>query len=331
MSANLSASWPAGLICVSDRRLTDLLNRKIRTNRSTKMTIFGCADAHGVIVYNGIGLDDGGLTPSDWLMDLAEKKLFDLGISDVLQGIRSDLQNRLQPLRARYGANRARHTFVVSAWQQGTPIIYGISNYERVDRSGEEQNGNEEVSLSSSSLTSKFPIRINTSGAYPFRKDLQSISDAIKTAAPINRVKALCVKAVKDIAYGKSQAKGAVGASCQWAFLGPRQEEVWFGLDVVGGSVAQETPNLINIAAEVPLGGTFSARMGGPGQLIKDTYAGIGEEAKVARYDPVQKRAVFGEPLCGICHNPLPASHRSCEVCCYEQHRERAQRRSQRR
>lgn len=262
MSANLTASWPLGLICVSDRRLTDLVNRKIRTNRSTKMTIFGCADAHGVIVYNGIGSDESVLTPSDWLMELAEKKLFDLAIAEVIQGIRCDLKTRLTPLRTRYGPSRTRHTFIVAAWAKAAPIVYGISNYERVDRPGEEAKASEEVHLSTSTLTQEFPTQIITSGAFPFRRDLQSISDAIKSAAPINRVKALCVKAVKDIAYGKSRAKGVVGASCQWAFLGPRREEVWFGLDVVGGTVAQETPNLINIAAEVPLGGTFSARMG---------------------------------------------------------------------
>src|SRR5437016_5590354 len=138
MSLNIVAAWPIAIVAVSDRRVSDFGSKKALTNRSTKMTIFGCADAHGVIVYNGIGLDDGGLTPSDWLMELAEKKLFDLGMADVLQGIRSDFKNRLHPLRSRYGASRSRHTFIVAAWEQGTPIIYGLSNYERVDQSGEE-------------------------------------------------------------------------------------------------------------------------------------------------------------------------------------------------
>jgi hypothetical protein len=61
MSSNISVAWPFGIMCVSDRRLVGLLSGTIRTNRSTKMTIFGCADAHGVIVYNGIGMDDEGL------------------------------------------------------------------------------------------------------------------------------------------------------------------------------------------------------------------------------------------------------------------------------
>lgn len=75
MSLNIIAAWPIAIVAVSDRRLTDFVSKAIRTNRSTKMTVFGCADAHGVIVYNGIGLDDEGLTPSDWLMELAAEAL----------------------------------------------------------------------------------------------------------------------------------------------------------------------------------------------------------------------------------------------------------------
>jgi len=73
MSCNLTIAFPFGIICVSDRRLTGLEAKKIKTNRSTKMTVFGCADAYGTIVYNGIGSDDAGKTPSDWLLELAEK------------------------------------------------------------------------------------------------------------------------------------------------------------------------------------------------------------------------------------------------------------------
>jgi hypothetical protein len=107
---------PIGIICVSDRRLTGLGSGAIKTNRSTKMTVFGCADAHGVIVYNGIGMDDAGKTPSDWLMELAEKKLFDLPLAAVLEGVSADLETRLRTLRARHGPRRARHTFIFLAF-----------------------------------------------------------------------------------------------------------------------------------------------------------------------------------------------------------------------
>ncbi|PYX16744.1 MAG: hypothetical protein DMG84_05995 [Acidobacteria bacterium] len=84
MSANLTVAWPLGMISVSDRRLTGLVSGEIKTNRSTKMTVFGCANAHGVIVYNGIGMNGAGKTPSEWLMSLAEQQVFGLPLADIL-------------------------------------------------------------------------------------------------------------------------------------------------------------------------------------------------------------------------------------------------------
>jgi hypothetical protein len=320
MSANLTVIWPFGMISVSDRRLTGFASGKISTNRSTKMTVFGCSDAHGVIVYNGIGMDDDGKTPSEWLMSLAKQRVFDLPLADIIARIAADSDSRLLALRQKYGSTRSRHTFVVSVWEHDVPSIYCISNYERADEAGEAAKASEKVTVTESRPTEIKPIQIFSTGSHPFRRDLEAISAAIKAPVQLNRIKALSVKAVKDIAYGRGRARATVGASCQWAFIGAKQEEIWFGLDVVGGAIAQETPNLINIAANVPLGGTLSARMGGPGMLIKESYAGLGEQAKVADYDQAQKRPVFREVACGICGTPLPASHRLCEVCAYEQH-----------
>ena len=329
MSANLTAAWPYGMISVSDRRVTGLVSGEIRTNRSTKMTVFGCADAHGVIVYNGIGTDDAGRTPSEWLMSLAEQQVFDLSFADILNRIVADVEPRLIALRQKYGSTRSRHTFVISVWEHAVPAIYCISNYERADENGEAAKAGEKLTVSRT-ISTPNQIQIFATGSHPFRRNLQAISGSIKAGALVNRVKALCVKAVKDIAYGRGLGRGAVGASCQWAFLGPTRDEVWFGLDVVGGAVAQETPNLINITANLSLGGTFSARLGGPGQLVKESYAGLGEGVKVAHYDPAQKRPVFRELVCGICMSPIPASHRSCEVCSYERGSDRSKLRRRR-
>ena len=295
------------------------------------MTVFGCSDAHGVIVYNGIGMDGAGKTPSEWLISLAEQRVFDLPLADILDRIRADVEPRLTFLRRRYGSTKTRHTFVVPVWERGAPAIYCISNYERADENGEAPKASERLTISKGSLTPVRPIRIFATGSHPPRRDLQAISNAIGAGVQTNRVKALCVKAVKDIAYGRGQGRGVVGASCQWAFVGANREDVWFGLDVVGGALAQETPNLVNIAANIPLGGSLSTRLGGPGTLIKESYAGLGEEAKVARYDPAQKRAVFGELACGICGSPIPASNRSCEVCFHDQNSDRSKKRLRRR
>ena len=53
------------------------------------MTVFGCADAHGVVTYNGVGSDDNGVTPSNWLMELAtQENLFNYTFPEVLAEVR---------------------------------------------------------------------------------------------------------------------------------------------------------------------------------------------------------------------------------------------------
>lgn len=325
MSSNLTAAWPFGIFCVSDRRLTGLVSGTIKTNRSTKMTVFGCADAHGVIVYNGIGMDDAGRTPSDWLLELAEKMLFDCPLAEVLDGVAADLETRLRTIRLRpqYGPKKTRHTFVFGVWQQGATVLYGVSNYERLDDDTEAAEGSEKVTQSVSSPRPGALLRIISTGGRPPRTDFEAIAEAVKTGPP-NRIKALCVKAVRDVAYGRGKARGTVGASCQWAWLGPERHQVLYGLDVVGGTIAQETPNLINMGGEVSLGGSLSVRAGGAGMriLIRDSFVGDEKAAGVARYDPATKTLAFSELQCGICGTPLPASHRFCEVCLYEKHRD---------
>ena len=309
--------------------MVDLVSGRVQTNRSTKITVFGCSDAHGAVVYNGIGIDDNGLTPSDWLLALGGKgNLFHRGLFELLDLVKNDLQARLQIIRAKYGPKKARHTFVFGAWHKGASAIYGISNYERVDDDKEAVEGSDEVTLSSFLPTPTARLRIVTTGLRPRLTDVRAIAEALKTGPP-NRTLASSVRAVRNVAYGRGKATGTVGASCQWAWLGPERSQVWFGLDVAGGAIAQETPNLINIGAEVHLGGSFSARIGGPGMLIGDTYMGDDRARGVARYDAAKKKFVFSELRCGICGAPWPASHRFCEVCLYEKHRGkgRAQRR----
>jgi hypothetical protein len=75
--------------------LTDFASKKGQIAQ-LKIIVFGCSDAHGVVVYNGIGMDDAGLMPNDWLLVTCRKKLFDGGLENLLQGLKRDLEVRLQ-------------------------------------------------------------------------------------------------------------------------------------------------------------------------------------------------------------------------------------------
>jgi hypothetical protein len=323
MTCNIVSAWPYGIMGVSDRRLTGLVAGDIRTNRSTKITVFRCADAHGVIVYNGIGADENGLTPSQWLLDLSHReKLFDRPLSDVLGRVRIDLETRLRSLRVKYGSKAARHTFLFGVWQQGKSILHCLSNYEQLRDATELAEGTETVKESVWFSEPRARTRIVATGAHPSVANLRAIAEAIAKSTP-DRVKARCVKAVRDIAYGRNGARGSVSATTQWVLMGPTPDQIWFGHDIAGGGFGQELPNLINIAATVPLGGTMIVRIGGgTGMEIKDAHVEIGTASRVSRYDPVKQQAIFDERKCGICGTPWPASHAFCEVCMYDdQHR----------
>jgi hypothetical protein len=173
MSLNIVAVWPLAIVAVSDRRLTNFVSKRITTNRSTKMTIFGCADAHGVVVYNGIGLDIEGHTPGDWLMKLAEKKLFESPLQEVLGAVESDLEGRLQKLRARYDRKTARHTFTFAVWHEGQTKIFVLTNYESLDNGDDLVEGNDTVTQIPYVLRPEAPVRVMSTGMMPPKADLK--------------------------------------------------------------------------------------------------------------------------------------------------------------
>ncbi|MBZ5598434.1 MAG: hypothetical protein LAN83_08930 [Acidobacteriia bacterium] len=336
MSVNIIAAWPIAIVGVSDRRLTGFVSGKMHTNRSTKMTVFGCADAHGVVVYNGIGMDDQGLTPGDWLMELGEQKVFDSDIQQVLESVRTDLEGRLQKLREVYGPKKARHTFTFAVWRNDQTEIHNLTNYESFDGGENLAEGSDRVKLIPSFPTPQAKVGILVTGTMPPIADVKAIRQVI-AAKPVNYVLARCIKVVRDVAYRRGNARGAVGSAAQWAVVGPQREDIHCGLDVVGGRVAQEPPNMINVHAKSHVAGTRSVGFGsaGAGMLIKDAYAYAvaedGSRIDIAHYDPDQKGVLFSEPKCGVCGSPWPASHRFCEVCLHDEHHARGKKQRRRR
>jgi hypothetical protein len=333
MSLNIIAAWPSAIVGISDRRVTGFASGKMQTNRSTKITVFGCTDAHGVVVYNGIGTDDQGSTPSDWLMGLAEKRLFDGTLQEVLESVRTDLEIRLRKLRAKHGARKAKHTFTFGVWHNEQTEIYDLTNYEGLADGDNLLDGSEVVKVVPLPRPQD-DVALVARGTMLPSAALKIIRETIK-AKPIDDVLAQCIKVVRDVAYRGGNPRGSVGAAAQWAVVGPKREDVRCGLDVVGGRVAQEPPNIINIHARSPVAGSLSVGFGSPGAgMIKDAYAYAvaedGSRVDIAHYDPVKKQPVFSEPKCGVCGSPWPASHRYCEVCLHNEHHSRGKKQRRR-
>ena len=152
MSFNVVAAWPLAIVCASDRRLVNLISGNILTNRSTKMTIFGCSDAHGVIVYNGIGADDGGATTSDWLIDLQERMRLTALLATYLHRFRMIYRN---------GCNRfARNT----APRRSATVSYAARGWTVFPWSTES------LIISTSSVMRKRPRCLRKSPSAVFRR-----------------------------------------------------------------------------------------------------------------------------------------------------------------
>jgi hypothetical protein len=327
MSLNVVAAWPLAIVCASDRRLVSLESGKIITNRATKLILFGCHDAHGIITYNGIGRDDSFRTPCDWLFDLQDSKnSFDKSLPCLLDDIRDDLTAHLAAIRSQYGSTKARHTFVCGAWYEGQSMIYGISNYEGIDEDTEESEGRAQATVTPFPPGPGQDIRVVTTGALSRLADRAAVAKAIKGHS-MNHVKAAVVKIIRNAAFRSRPGRGTVSSAAQWAVVGADRNEVWSGFDVVGGAIALEPPNLINLRMGIHLGGPYTSRLGGPGLSIQDAYMRDTKVAQIGKYDPKKETFVFAEPKCGICGSPWPKAHRLCEVCTVtesrEQHRTR--------
>ncbi|MEQ1946257.1 MAG: hypothetical protein ABL995_03660 [Bryobacteraceae bacterium] len=331
MSLSITAVWPHGIIAASDRRLVSMSTGQIVTNRSTKMVLFGCEDAHGVISYTGIGADDAGLSPSFWLMEAQDlAKIFEGSFDGAVTYIASDLEKRLAKLRSSLGSAKARHTFIIGYWHDSQTSICRISNFESggviLDK------GQDAVIVEYFRASPGNEIRIMTSGGFVNNSELQAISRSIKEGE-FDRTKALCGRTIRSKSFRAEAAKGVVGASSQWCFIGEnRQDEVWYGHYVVGGNLAIEPPNLLRIGAKVMMNGGWFAHVGNSDSCVRDTYVG-GDEATVMA-ETNRRSGVLGltEVRCGICGVLVPQANRECEVCLgvATKMRSRAQRRFKR-
>lgn len=323
MTMNIMAASSSVIICASDRRLTGFASGTIQTNRSTKIISFACANAHGAITYNGIGLDDDGLTPCDWIRKLEEdQRLFSNGIDLVLEGVKADVERRVREFHPLH----SRHSFLLGVWFRGIGLLYCVSNYEYFDdgklRSSREASQNFTIGVLPPCLGNE--VRV-VSGGHPLKNDDRRNIMASLAEGHTKRTRALCFKATKRIAIGKQATRGAVGASVQWAMMGEQANEVWIGHDVAGGSRAHEPPDLVNAHASMSFAPAASVRSGfymrrsEDGKImIKDAFVTSDLDTPFRHFDPHKGTFIGEEFQCGVCKTPLPSVHKVCEVCLYE-------------
>jgi hypothetical protein len=286
------------------------------TERSTKLTAFACLDAKGTITYNGIGWDDDRKTPSEWIQDLNQATPFStLRLEEVSERLRSDAETRIGRLSSAY--RDRRHTYVLGVWHEGRTCIYTVSNYECASNENRAAQARPTFDVDIVTPTpDKNVLVIATGATRQIRlKDRKRIEDAARANKSTREIKNLCAKIVKDASYGKDR-RGSVGSSVQWIVIGESSQDLFYGLDVPGGTTLDEVPNLIGLSASMNSEGGLSVVLGGQGISIKDAFiehpAG---RTKSLRYDPGLKRFRISETPCGDCGAKIPEGYNRCPIC----------------
>jgi hypothetical protein len=280
------------LLCATDRRLTIADTGEIVSERSTKLTRFSCLDATGLITYNGIGKDDRGETPSEWLQQFDSDTRFSAKpLVEAVELIRLGTEIKIRRLPSNVDK---RHTFVICALYESMPVIALISNYESTLNDSTTSAQSEFRSTwtgpnKNVGLGSVPPTAAMATGSTQLldRQRFVKVCERVRARSPPEAIRQLCIGLIRRAA--NSQKGGPVGTSVLWAILDLNTQGCECGLDVLGGSSIQEIPNLVT-----------------PIMSIKDAYVTGG--------DFLGNKA-FAETPCQRCGAPVPFGYNRCGVC----------------
>jgi hypothetical protein len=292
VSLNVTVATPEFVACATDRRLTS--KNGVHSERSSKLVQFFCRTARGIITYNGIGCDRDGVTPSEWLHEIQELDKLDLM---ALAGeIAKILDERSSKLAADFGGN-PRHTFVISAYEAGVPIIGMISNYESIDGNAALSQARKNATVEMLSATKPAAYVAIVTGATNIvrARSKKELFDALTKHGSRDEILRRMKKVIRDTAY-VDRIKGSVGSSITFSYA-DRDSGFVCGTDVVGGSEIFEMPGMIS-----------------PGFSVKDSWVASGiDHEKLSKLSPGKKGLV--EEKCNACGTPVPAGYRICGAC----------------
>lgn len=260
-----------------------------------KLTAFVTPTARGFITYNGIGRDRNGVTPNDWLTELAPE-MEKLTLRSLADRIKAIAVPRIAAARSDFHDN-PRHSFVISAFEGRTPVMGIVSNYESLTLDHEEQLARSDMKIE---LIVPKPV---TSGGVlvtgqhgpAAKRVMRKLSVALKAHKPPDSITRLMVKGIRDSAYAKDR-KGGIGTSVALGVL-PFGRDFRATTHILGGATLNEMPNFLT-----------------PQMSFADVLYGTREHFG-GRYDPRTKRASFNEVPCAKCGNPIPEGYRRCSVC----------------
>ena len=290
MTTNVVLVTTAFAICVADRRLSRPSGGVV-SERATKITNFQCADAVGIITFNGIGRDLKGETPNDWIA--AETELMRLKLDEMVERIKATTAQKLAALGSDIDK---RHTFVIVGFQHMRPFTIMISNYESLETENNRLEAAPDLTIERRNDKVVFLI----TGVTPQRgrNVIAKIRAQLQKRPPPSVLRSRFIKIIRDVAY-HGKLTGSVGTNVQSSILSPLGQFDNNG-HVPGGSTVVEAPNYLTPGASYA-------------DIMIDT--GPGPDGPSWTFNKVTKKAVLPEPPCKHCGNPVPKGQRRCGVC----------------
>lgn len=295
MTLNLSLVTDAVAICVTDRRLSAPAGG-IVSERGNKLTAFTCQNARGFITYTGIGRDDTGRSPNDWIVE--NPLLPTLPFDQFVEALKRMADQRLSRLAAK--GYDVRHSFVLGGFLAGTPVAVMISNFESLGENGHRAQADPELSISYClpSKDAQTSTLIVATGDIPFDRKgrIEQIGRLAKKGAKPGELRAKMTKLLRDVAY-QADRDGSVGTSVLRIII-PRWGEPEMDTDIVGGSSLLEGPHII-----------------APDMMIRDVYIDVSGGEAASRYSRVHRKVLIKERPCSKCRAPVPEGYRRCGRC----------------
>lgn len=294
MSLNVTVLTQEYAACGTDRRLST--SNAVVSERGCKLAQFACGSAKGLITYNGIGRSNAGETPNDWVSTAI--RLGDCSLVEFCERLKSISETRLTALASQFGGN-PRHTFAISAFENGIPIIGILSNYEGFDSSNQpDAAASLTLDLRSMRPTAPFGLLVTGDTSGVKRQKWNALRDSLRRNHSAKSAIRAITKTIRDAAYS-NRPTGSVGTSILGAICHRNSGFEMFG-DVVGGTVIQESPDFITTGAE----------------FRQIWFAGLkdGEEMPTG-FRPGLTSLPESQCLNPDCRNPIPMGYRSCPAC----------------
>lgn len=126
MTLNITLITKQSIYLSADHRITNADTKALITDTSTKLIVLQYGEWDGLVSYTGIGMWNYRDTSDyvvDWLTGIDK-----VGPEQIAHKICEEGTNWLQNIEKKWC--RKKHTFVFAAFQENTPAVYIISNFE---------------------------------------------------------------------------------------------------------------------------------------------------------------------------------------------------------